>query len=144
MAGETDIITAVLQLAVSFLLLIRAVISFITSKLERCQSCQCHHRELELEEELDKERSAAATAAQEAMAMIARLQKEKASLKMESRQYRITAEQKHFYDLQAINFLKEIVTKLQRDNLSHQQLSFSFPNAQDEEQRLLAKVCLSA
>merc|ERR1711915_147463 len=134
-----DIINAVLQLVVSFLLLIRAVISFITSRLERCQCCECHHRELELEEELDKERSAAATAAQEAMAMIARLQKEKASLQMEARQYRITAEQKHFYDLQVISFLKEMVTKLQKDNFSHQQLSFSLSNAQDEEQRLLAK-----
>lgn len=144
MGGETDIVTAVLQLVVSILLLMRVMISFITSKLQRCQSCQCHRRELEFEEELDKERSAAATAAQEAMAMIARLQKEKASLQMEARQYRITAEQKHFYDLQAINFLKEIVVKLQRDQFSHQQLSFSFPNAQEEEQRLLAKVCLSA
>lgn len=144
MGSETDIVTALLQLVVSILLLMRVVISFITSKLQRCQSCQCHRRELELEDELDKERSAAATAAQEAMAMIARLQKEKASLQMEARQYRITAEQKHFYDLNAINFLKEIVVKLQRDQFSHQQLSFSLPNAQDEEQRLLAKVCLSA
>lgn len=91
---------------------------------------------------MEKERSSAATAAEEAMAVMSRLQKEKASLELEARQYRRTAEQKHLYDQQVINFLEEVVFKLEQDRHvssfpEHQQYAFSL----DEEQRPLSKVC---
>lgn len=61
--------------------------------------------------ELEKERSAAATAADEAMAMILRLQEEKASIEMESRQYQRMIEEKSAYDEEEMNILKEIVLR---------------------------------
>ncbi|XP_023745704.1 myosin-binding protein 2 [Lactuca sativa] len=61
--------------------------------------------------ELEKERSAAATAADEAMAMILRLQEEKASIEMESRQYQRMIEEKSAYDAEEMNILKEIVLR---------------------------------
>ncbi|PIN13907.1 hypothetical protein CDL12_13469 [Handroanthus impetiginosus] len=61
--------------------------------------------------ELEKERSAAATAADEAMAMILRLQEEKASIEMEARQYQRILEEKSAYDAEEMNILKEIVVR---------------------------------
>lgn len=61
--------------------------------------------------ELEKERSAAATAADEAMAMILRLQEEKASIEMEARQYRRMVEEKSAYDAEEMNILKEILVR---------------------------------
>lgn len=61
--------------------------------------------------ELEKERSAAATAADEAMAMILRLQEEKASVEMEARQFQRMMEEKSTYDAEEMNILKEIIVK---------------------------------
>lgn len=61
--------------------------------------------------ELDKERSAAASAADEAMAMIQRLQEEKASIEMEARQYQRIIEDKSAYDAEEMNILKEIIIR---------------------------------
>ncbi|KAL4578438.1 hypothetical protein LXL04_014561 [Taraxacum kok-saghyz] len=61
--------------------------------------------------ELEKERNAAASAADEAMAMILRLQEEKASIEMESRQYQRMIEEKSAYDEEEMNILKEIVLR---------------------------------
>ncbi|XP_071707126.1 uncharacterized protein [Rutidosis leptorrhynchoides] len=65
--------------------------------------------------ELDKERNAAATAADEAMSMILRLQEEKASIEMESHQYQRMIEEKSAYDEEEMNILKEIVLRRERE-----------------------------
>ncbi|KAK9288165.1 hypothetical protein L1049_016614 [Liquidambar formosana] len=65
--------------------------------------------------ELEKERSAAATAADEAMAMILRLQEEKASIEMEARQYQRMIEEKSEYDAEEMNILKEILLRRERE-----------------------------
>ncbi|XP_047321011.1 protein FLOURY 1 [Impatiens glandulifera] len=64
-----------------------------------------------LNEELEKERLAAATAAEEAMAMIMRLQNEKSTILMESKQYRLMAEKKQVHDREVIQSLRWIVKK---------------------------------
>ncbi|OAY32812.1 hypothetical protein MANES_13G047500v8 [Manihot esculenta] len=70
-----------------------------------------------LYQELDKERAAAATAADEAMAMILRLQEDKASIEMEARQYHRVIEEKCAYDEEEMNILKEIIVRREREIL---------------------------
>ncbi|XP_037492598.1 myosin-binding protein 7 isoform X1 [Jatropha curcas] len=65
--------------------------------------------------ELEKERSAAATAADEAMAMILRLQEEKALIEMEARQYQRMIEEKSAYDFEEMSILKEILIRRERE-----------------------------
>ncbi|XP_020520368.1 uncharacterized protein LOC18429921 isoform X2 [Amborella trichopoda] len=67
--------------------------------------------------ELEKERSAAATAADEAMAMILRLQEEKAVIEMEARQYQRMIEEKATYDEEERSVLKEILVRREREKL---------------------------
>ncbi|XWS54599.1 hypothetical protein CRYUN_Cryun10bG0102500 [Craigia yunnanensis] len=62
-------------------------------------------------QELEKERIAAASAADEAMAMILRLQSEKSSTEIDANQYKRMAEQKQEYDQQVIESLQWIVMK---------------------------------
>nr|CAD1825252.1 unnamed protein product [Ananas comosus var. bracteatus] len=64
-------------------------------------------------EELEKERKAASSAADEAMAKILRLQDEKALIEREARQYREIAEQKQMYDQQVIESLQGVVSWLE-------------------------------
>lgn len=64
-------------------------------------------------EELEKERKAASSAADEAMAKILRLQDEKALIEREARQYREIAEQKQMYDQQVIESLRGVVSWLE-------------------------------
>ncbi|KAK4742897.1 hypothetical protein SAY87_000898 [Trapa incisa] len=66
--------------------------------------------------ELEKERAAAATAADEAMAMILRLQDEKASIEMEVRQEQRMIEEKFTYDEEEMNILKEILVRREMEN----------------------------
>lgn len=61
--------------------------------------------------ELEQERNAAATAADEAMAMILRLQEDKASIEMEARHYHRLIEEKYAYDEEEMNILKEILVR---------------------------------
>ncbi|KAI0492746.1 hypothetical protein KFK09_027022 [Dendrobium nobile] len=65
--------------------------------------------------ELEKERNAAASAADEAMAMILRLQKEKAEIGMEARQYKRMVEEKSAYDEEEMEILKEIIVRRERE-----------------------------
>ncbi|CAH9099440.1 unnamed protein product [Cuscuta europaea] len=65
--------------------------------------------------ELEKERNAAAIAADEAMAMISRLQEEKASIEMEARQYQRIYEEKSVYDAEEMDILKEILVRRERE-----------------------------
>lgn len=65
--------------------------------------------------ELEKERAASASAADEAMAMILRLQADKASLEMEGKQYERMIDEKFAYDEEEMNILKEILIKRERE-----------------------------
>ncbi|XP_057786398.1 uncharacterized protein LOC131003862 isoform X2 [Salvia miltiorrhiza] len=67
--------------------------------------------------ELEKERSAAASAADEAMAMILRLQKDKASVEMEARQYQRIIEEKSAYDDEEMDILQEILMRREKEKL---------------------------
>lgn len=59
--------------------------------------------------ELEKERMAIAEAAEEAMAMILRLQNERSLVEMEARQYRRMAEEKQLHDQEVIQSLRWMV-----------------------------------
>ncbi|KAL5702656.1 hypothetical protein ACHQM5_027845 [Ranunculus cassubicifolius] len=74
-----------------------------------------HAARAALYQELEKERNAAASAADEAMAMILRLQKEKASTEMEARQYQRMIEEKAAYDQEEMNILKEILLRREKE-----------------------------
>ncbi|KAJ4847593.1 hypothetical protein Tsubulata_013912 [Turnera subulata] len=71
-----------------------------------------------LYQELEKERAAAASAADEAMAMILRLQEEKASIVMELRQYQRMIEETFTHDEEEMDILKEIIVRRERENHS--------------------------
>ena len=89
-------------------------LEFIIKNLEReLEEAQAAHSVLYLE--LEKERSAAATAADEAMAMILRLQSEKAAVEMESWQYHRMIEEKSAYDEEEMEILKEIIVRRERE-----------------------------
>ncbi len=62
--------------------------------------------------ELEKERNASATAANEAMGMIARLQEEKAAVLMEARQFQQVVEQKSMHDQEAVEGLREVIVRI--------------------------------
>ncbi|KAK9066516.1 hypothetical protein SSX86_013839 [Deinandra increscens subsp. villosa] len=64
-----------------------------------------------LSTELEEERSAAAVAANNAMAMITRLQAEKASVQMEALQYQRMMEEQAEYDQEAIQILQDVLAK---------------------------------
>ncbi|PWA37001.1 Zein-binding domain-containing protein [Artemisia annua] len=61
--------------------------------------------------ELEEERSASAVAANNAMAMITRLQAEKAAVQMEALQYQRMMEEQAEYDQDAIHILQDVVAK---------------------------------
>ncbi|KAI7725792.1 hypothetical protein M8C21_013963 [Ambrosia artemisiifolia] len=61
--------------------------------------------------ELEKERNASSSAANEAIAMILRLQREKAGIEMEARQFKRFSEQKAIHDQQEIAALEELLYK---------------------------------
>ncbi|KAL3321580.1 hypothetical protein AABB24_039277 [Solanum stoloniferum] len=65
--------------------------------------------------ELEKERNAAASAADEAMAMILRLQEEKASIEMDARQYQRLIEEKSAFEAEEMNILIEILMRTERE-----------------------------
>nr|POE76843.1 myosin-binding protein 2 [Quercus suber] len=66
--------------------------------------------------ELEKERAAAASAADEAMSKISRLHQDKASVEMELRQYQRMIEEKCDYDEEEMNILKEILVRREIEN----------------------------
>jgi len=65
--------------------------------------------------ELEKERNASATAANEAMGMIARLQEEKVAVLMEARQFQQVVEQKSMHDQEAIEGLREVIARIEEE-----------------------------
>ncbi|XP_059290187.1 LOW QUALITY PROTEIN: probable myosin-binding protein 5 [Lycium ferocissimum] len=65
--------------------------------------------------ELDEERSAAAVAAKNAMAMITRLQAEKAAVQMEALQYQRMMEEQAEYDQEALQVMKDLLLKREEE-----------------------------
>ncbi|KAI3970638.1 hypothetical protein MKX01_024285 [Papaver californicum] len=61
--------------------------------------------------ELDEERSSSAVAANQAMAMITRLQAEKAAIQLEALQYQRIMEEQAGYDQQALQVMKDLLNK---------------------------------
>eukprot|EP00250_Pteridium_aquilinum_P033554 c5832_g1_i1 orf=66-893(+) len=70
-----------------------------------------------LKHELEQERIAAESAANEAIAMILRLQAEKAALQMEARHYQQLLEARTLYDEETIFQLKDIISSQEADRL---------------------------
>ncbi|KAM7275800.1 hypothetical protein ACFE04_017666 [Oxalis oulophora] len=65
--------------------------------------------------ELEEERSASAIAANQTMAMINRLQEEKAAMQMEALQYQRMMEEQLEYDQEALQLLNELILKGERE-----------------------------
>ncbi|XP_057514522.1 probable myosin-binding protein 5 [Actinidia eriantha] len=70
---------------------------------------------IELYMELDEERSASAVAANNAMAMITRLQAEKAAVQMEALQYQRMMEEQAEYDQEALQVMKDLLMKREEE-----------------------------
>ena len=66
--------------------------------------------------ELEEEREAAAEAARESMAMITKLQEEKAAMQMEAVQYQRMMEEQAEYDQEALQLLNDLITKRDKEN----------------------------
>ncbi|KAL4578547.1 hypothetical protein LXL04_014671 [Taraxacum kok-saghyz] len=88
---------------------------------------------MKLSMELDEERSAAAVAANNAMAMITRLRAEKASVQMEALQYQRMMEEHVEYDKEAIKILNDLLAK--RDERITEWRSQSLSSSSDEKSR---------
>ncbi|KAF7816462.1 myosin-binding protein 3-like [Senna tora] len=69
----------------------------------------------DLYQELEEERSASAVAANQTMAMITRLQEEKAAMQMEALQYQRVMEEQTEYDQEALQLLNELMTKREKE-----------------------------
>ena len=67
--------------------------------------------------ELEEERSASAVAASQTMAMINRLQEEKAAEQMEAFQYQRMMEEQSEYDQEALQLLNELVVKREKEKV---------------------------
>lgn len=65
----------------------------------------------DLNSELDEERNSSSTAANEAMSMILRLQREKAEIQMEARQFKRFAEEKMTHDQEELMSLEDLLYK---------------------------------
>lgn len=74
-----------------------------------------HQRLRLLHKELEEERNAAAIAADEAMAMITRLQEEKAALHMEASQYLRMMDEQAEYDMEALDKANDLVTEKDKE-----------------------------
>ncbi|KAB2074896.1 hypothetical protein ES319_A07G181500v1 [Gossypium barbadense] len=66
-------------------------------------------------QELEEERSASAIAANQTMAMITRLQEEKAAMQMEALQYQRMMEEQSEYDQEALQLLNELMIKREKE-----------------------------
>ncbi|KAL8137521.1 hypothetical protein V2J09_003522 [Rumex salicifolius] len=70
-----------------------------------------------LYEELEEERNAAAISASQTMAMINRLQEEKAAIEMEALQYQRMMEEQAEYDHEALQLMNEILVKREKEKV---------------------------
>ncbi|XP_058086280.1 probable myosin-binding protein 5 [Magnolia sinica] len=86
------------------------------SLLHRLKRQVCLDRKslIALSTELDQERSASAVAANQAMAMITRLQEEKAAVRMEALQYQRMMEEQAEYDQEALQVMSDLLIKREK------------------------------
>ncbi|KAM7264037.1 hypothetical protein ACFE04_001720 [Oxalis oulophora] len=98
----------------------------------------------DLYEELEEERNAASTAANEAMSMILRLQREKAEIQMEARQFKRFSEEKMIHDQQELQVLEDLLYKREQSIQSltcevqaykHRMMSFGLSEAEADGDR---------
>ncbi|KAK6944156.1 GTD-binding domain [Dillenia turbinata] len=98
-------------------------------------------------EELDEERNASSSAANEAMSMILRLQREKAEIQMEARQFKRFAEEKMAHDQQELLALEDLLYKREQAIQSltcevqaykHRMLSYGFTEEEVEGEKMRA------
>ncbi|KAG8373473.1 hypothetical protein BUALT_Bualt11G0027900 [Buddleja alternifolia] len=66
--------------------------------------------------ELEEERKAAAVSTDETMAMITKIQQEKAAIQMEALQYQRMMEEQSEYDQEALQFLNNLMIKREKEN----------------------------
>ncbi|CAM8952121.1 unnamed protein product [Rhodiola kirilowii] len=99
----------------------------------------------ELLMELEEERNAAASAANEAMSMILRLQREKAEIQMEARQFKRFAEEKMAHDQQEFASLEDLLYKREQviqaltcevQAYKHRMMSFGLTESEIEGDRV--------
>ncbi|KAG8662518.1 hypothetical protein MANES_01G118000v8 [Manihot esculenta] len=84
--------------------------------------------------ELEEERSASAIAANQSMAMINRLQEEKAAMQMEALQYQRMMEEQSEYDQEALQLLNELMMKREREKQElEKELEVYFKKVSDYE-----------
>ncbi|KAG2305821.1 hypothetical protein Bca4012_085397 [Brassica carinata] len=95
----------------------------------------------ELYDELEKERNAAASAADESMNVMQRLQNEKAELQMELRQYKLYVGEKMEHDLQEMLALEDLVNQREQTIMAltceaqaykHRMMSYGLTEAEAE------------
>lgn len=100
----------------------------------------------ELYEELEEERNASSSAANEAMSMILRLQREKAEIQMEARQFKRFVEEKMAHDQQELLALEDLLYKREQSiqaltcevqAYKHRMMSFGLTEAEAEGQRTI-------
>ncbi|KNA22566.1 hypothetical protein SOVF_032410 [Spinacia oleracea] len=70
-----------------------------------------------LYKELEEERNASAIAANQTMAMITRIQEEKATMQMEALQYQRMMEEQSEYDQEALQMMNELVVKREKEKV---------------------------
>ncbi|TYI43518.1 hypothetical protein ES332_A01G175500v1 [Gossypium tomentosum] len=84
--------------------------------------------------ELEEERSASAVAANQTMAMINRLQEEKAAMQMEAVQYQRMMEEQSEYDQEALQILNELMVKREKEKAElEKELEIYRKKVQDHE-----------
>ncbi|XP_052210089.1 myosin-binding protein 7-like [Diospyros lotus] len=98
--------------------------------------------------ELEEERNAASTAANEAMSMILRLQREKAEIQMEARQFKRLTEEKMAHDQQELSALEDLLYKREQAIQSlycevqaykHRMLSFGLTESEIDVGRAMSQ-----
>lgn len=95
--------------------------------------------------ELEEERNASASAANETMSMILRLQREKAEIQMEARQFKVFAEEKMTHDQEKLSVLENLLYEKEQaiealtyevEAYKHRLLSYGVSEAEMHEQIL--------
>ncbi|MBA0602550.1 myosin-binding protein 1 [Gossypium raimondii] len=99
-----------------------------------------------LSKELDEERNASAIAANQAMAMITRLQEEKAALRMEALQYLRMMEEQAEYDVDALEKANDLLTEKEKEvqdlEAELEYYKYNFPDETSEETKPEANINL--
>ncbi|KAL0706963.1 hypothetical protein Bca4012_073389 [Brassica carinata] len=96
----------------------------------------------ELHLELEEGRYAAASAANETMSMILRLQREKAEIQMEARQFKVFAKEKMTHDQEKLKVMKELLYEKEQaiEALSYELVDDENPSGPDGNVEVVEKV----